>query len=64
MKHKQNLIKFLMKEIVHLLFDLRLVIQISSFRMVDLLCSGGHFSNITFINAKTKYESPYLLDVS
>ena len=53
-----------MKEIVRLLFNLRLVIQISSFRMVNLLCSGGHFSNITFINAKTKYESPYLLDVS
>ena len=53
-----------MKEIVRLLFNLRLVIQISSFRMVNLLCSGGHFSNITFINAKTKYESSYLLDVS
>ena len=35
-----------------------------SFRMVNLLCCGGHFSKITFFGAKTKYRSPYLLDVS
>ena len=29
-----------------------------------LLCCGGHFSNITFIDAKTKYRSRYFLDIS
>ena len=46
------------------LFNLRHVICIPSFRMVNLLCCGGHFSNITLIDAKTKFRSPYLLDVS
>ena len=32
--------------------------------MVSPLCCGGYFSNITFIDVKTKYRSPYLLDVS
>ena len=32
--------------------------------MVNLLCSEGHFSNIAFIDAKTKGRIPYLLDVS
>ena len=46
-----------------LLFNLRLVIHVPAFRMVNLICCGGHFSNIAFIDAKTKYISPYLLDV-
>ena len=33
-------------------------------KTVNLLCCRGHFSSITFIDAKTKYRSPYLLDVS
>ena len=32
--------------------------------MVNLVCCGGRFSNKTFIDAKTKYRSLYLLDVS
>ena len=32
--------------------------------MVNLLCCGGHSSNITSIDAKTIYRRPYLLDVS
>ena len=32
--------------------------------MVNLLCSEDHFSNIAFIDAKTKDRIPYLLDVS
>ena len=53
-----------MKNICVLLFNLRHVIHISSFGIVKLLCCEGHFSSITFIDAKTKYRSPYLLDVS
>ena len=47
-----------MKEI---LFNSRHVIHIPSFRIVNLLCYGGQFGNITFINAKTKYRTLYLL---
>ena len=47
-----------------LLFNLRHVIHIHSFRIVNLLCSGGRFSSIIFIDAKPKYRSPYLLNVS
>ena len=39
-----------------LLFNLRHVIHFLSFCMVKLLCYGSHFSNITFIDAKTKYR--------
>ena len=65
MKHKQNLIKFLMKDIyIYVsLFNLRHVIHTPSLRMVSLLCYESHFSNIKLIDAKTKYRSPYHLDV-
>ena len=46
------------------LFNLRHVIRIPSFRMVNLLCCGGHFSNVALIDTKAKFRSPYLLDVS
>ena len=49
-----------MKEIYVLLFNSRHVIHIPYLRIVNLLCCGGHFSNITFIDAKIKYRSPYL----
>ena len=39
------------------------VIHFASSRMVNLLCYGSHFSNITFIDAKNKYRSLYLLEV-
>ena len=29
-----------------------------------LLCCGGHSSSVAFLDAKTKYRSPYLLNVS
>ena len=41
-----------------LLFNLRHVIQIPSFRIVNLLCCGGHLGSTTFTDAKTKYRSP------
>ena len=64
MKHNQNLITFLMKE-RNIVIQFKNVIHILSFCMVNLLlCCGGHFSNITFIDAKTKYRSPYHFDVS
>ena len=47
-----------------LLFNLRHVIHIPSFRIVNPLCGGGHFSCTTFFDAKTKYGSSYLLYVS
>ena len=28
--------------------------------LFNLRCCGGHFSNITLIDAKAKYRSPYL----
>ena len=52
------------RNIYVLLFNLSHVIYISSVRIVSLLCCGGHFSNITFIDAETKYRNPYLFDVS
>ena len=64
MKHNQNLITFLMKE-RNIVIQFKNVIHILSFCMVNLLlCCGGHFSNITFIDANTKYRSPYHFDVS
>ena len=47
-----------------LLLNLIHVIHIPSFRIVNLLSFGGHFSNMTFIDAKSKYKSPYLLNIS
>ena len=47
-----------------MLFNLRHVIHIPSFRMVNLLCCKGHLGNLRFIDANTKYRSPYILDVS
>ena len=47
-----------------LLFNLRHVIHIPYFRIVNLLRCGGHFNSITFTDGKTKNRSPYLLDVS
>ena len=44
------------RNIYVLVFNLRHVIQILSFRIVNLLCCGGHFSKITFIDAKTRYR--------
>ena len=64
MKHKKNVIKFDERNIYALLYNLRHVIRITSFRMVNLLCCGAHFSNIKFFDAKTKYRSPYLLEIS
>ena len=43
---------------------LRHVIHFPSFCIVNLLCCGSHFLNITFIDAKTICRSPYLLDFS
>ena len=40
-----------------------IAIHIPSFRIVNLLCCEGHFSNITFINAKIKCRRLYLLDI-
>ena len=45
-------------------FNLRYVTHILSLRIVNLLCCGSRFSNKTFIDAKTKYRSPYLLEAS
>ena len=47
-----------------MLFNLSHLIHTPPFRVVNLLCCGGHFSNITFIDAKLKYRNPYLLDLS
>ena len=44
-----------MKEIRVLSFNLRHVIHTPSFRMVNLLCCGGHFSYITFIDVNSKF---------
>ena len=33
----------------------------NSYSLLSHLCCGGYFSNITFIDAKTKDRSPYLL---
>ena len=48
------------RNIYVLKFKLKHVIHILSFRVVNLLCCGGHlsyFSNTTFIDAKTKCRS-------
>ena len=45
-------------------FSLRYLTHIPSLRIVSLLCCGSRFSNKTFIDAKTKYRSPYLLEAS
>ena len=47
-----------MKEIYVLLFNLKHVIHIPSFRIVNLLRCGGRFSSITVIDVKTKYRGP------
>ena len=60
----RNWYNFWWKKICIFLFNSRHVTHIPSFCIVNLLCCGGHFSSITFIDAKTKYRSPYLLDVS
>ena len=49
------------RNIYLLLLNLRHVIHIPSVSMDNPLCCGSHFSNITFIDVKTKYRSPYLL---
>ena len=50
----------ILKKIYASCYSSRHVIHIPSFRIVNLLCCGGHFSNITLIDAKAKYRSPYL----
>ena len=52
------------RNIYVLLFNLGQVIHSPSLRMVNLLCCGGHFTNITIFYAKTKHKNPYLLNVS
>ena len=47
-----------------LLFNLRQVIYIPSFRTVIMLCSKAHFSAIEFTDAKIKYRFSYLMNVS
>ena len=45
-------------------FDIKFKARNSySFVSYFVLCCGGHFSSITVIVAKTKYRSPYLLNV-
>ena len=39
-------------------------LHIPSLRIVNLLCCGGYFSSIAFIDANTKNKSPYPLEVS
>ena len=54
-----------MKEIyIVLLFNSKHVLHIPSLRIANLMYCRSHFSNITFIDAKTKYRRPYLLDIS
>ena len=40
-------------------YSSRHLIHIPSFRIVNLQCCGGHFSNITLNDAKARYRSPY-----
>ena len=61
--HKRSII-FDERNIYALLFNFRQVVHISSFRIVNLLCCRCHFTTIAFIDAKTKYRRPYLLEVS
>ena len=53
-----------MKQICVLLFSLSHLIHIPSFPIANVLCRRRHFGSATLIDAKTKYRSPYLLDVS
>ena len=65
MKNKIQFDKnFWWKKYYVFLFNLRHVIHVRFFHIVNLLCYGGQFSNITFINVKTKYRMYYLLHVS
>ena len=54
------MIKFLIKEMYTSCYSSRHLIHIPSFRIVNLLCCGGHFIKITLIDAKAKYRSSYL----
>ena len=49
-----------MKDIYMSCYSSKHVIHIPSFRTVNLLSCGDHFSNITAIDAKAKYRSPHL----
>ena len=49
---------------IRLVIQFKKVNHIHPVRMVNLLCYRGNFINMTFIDAKTKYRTPYLLDVS
>ena len=40
------------------LFNSRHVVHIPSFRIVNLLCCGVTFSDITLVDDKAKYRSP------
>ena len=63
-KIKWNLITvFSERNIFVLLLNLRLVIHISSFCIVNLLCCGRFFITLTFVDIKTKYRSRYLWDI-
>ena len=61
MKDKIEFEKLIDKKNIHIfLFNLRHLIHIPGFRIVNLLSCGGHVSNTTFIGSKTKYRSPYI----
>ena len=61
MKDKIELDKtFDERNIYVLLFNSRHTSHIPSFGIVNLQCCGGHFNNITLIDAKAKYRGPYL----
>ena len=60
-----KLMKFWWKKYMRFVIQFKTrIIQIPYFRIVNLLCCEGHFSSVTFIDAKTKYRSSFLLDVS
>ena len=63
-KDKTEFDKTFDEKIYFFFFNLRQVIHIPSFCMANLLCWGDHFRNMTSIDAKNKYRSSYLLDVS
>ena len=52
------------RNIYVLLVNLRLIVHILSTRIVNLLNCWDNFSNIKLTDAKTKYRSFYILDVS